>query len=94
MTLTVPPDMIVLTDFSSDGSCLVGRIPINGVPFHVELVRVRNDEATHQQVVDSKDIVSVEVWDRFCQFQEDEFKTIEVPGHDGEYVMFISPFDK
>jgi hypothetical protein len=68
---------------------LKGILELCGVPHHAHFIRVREDEQTQlQEPVEDP-------CDRFGDLQrahEGQYRTVQVPGFDGEYVVHVVPF--
>lgn len=70
-------------------NCYLGQTKIAGTLFHVELVRVREDDDSMQVPFD--DTTRLDDLDAVAQ-PDGPFDTIEVPGLEGEYVLYLYPF--
>jgi len=100
MTATAIPDMPlagILTDLTQCSNCghyWLGRTELFGATFHVDLIRVVEDEHGVQDVPEDADEVVHEIWDDMQAFYDAAYHTVSVPGLDGRFVMFVYPFDQ
>lgn len=74
-----------------DRGRMLGRMIIFGVYHHVEAIRVTKDEHGRQVAAS---IFGKRAYNALCQVDEGPFQTVEIPGHQGEWVLVIAPFNE
>ncbi len=86
-------------DTSGDQSTLLGTVEINGTPHHLEFIKVapgppddgdKNHETDRYHAADEGQQTTV---DMLLDFWEGNFATTRVDGLEGEYVVWMHPFD-
>lgn len=73
------------------GDRWVGEVVLLGVSFHVDLVRVESTRRS-QCVPAGADRHTWMAYQAMQRFYHGVYQTVEIPGLDGEYAMFIHPF--
>lgn len=73
----------------SEDTALHGQAVVLGVPFHVTAIRVYEDEDGFQRAVDPA--WEPELENIFALNGDVSMMTVEIEGHDGEYVLAIYP---
>jgi len=70
---------------------LLGRTVIAGVDFHATFLRVRYDDG-YQTIDAEPGSVAADLWDDLCHLDEAAFRTIQVPGYPGKWILYLQPF--
>jgi hypothetical protein len=81
-----------LEDSSNDGSGdrLLGTVQILGANHHLEFMRVVDDEEGGQRP-ENKDYQGT--YDDVQVLYSGTYETFEVPGYEGKYIAFMTPYD-
>lgn len=78
-----------LDDNNGDGSLFLSTVRLLGEPHHFTLLRVRSDP--HEGMVAANPEHEAE-YRRLHWLYEGPYVTVEVPGHQGNYVAYLHPY--
>jgi hypothetical protein len=72
---------------------MLGQTTIAGSLFHVDLVRVY-DKPEEGGLTQTAFDEGASGYEMMQAFYDEAYETIKVPGHEGDYVMFVHPFGR
>ncbi len=73
-----------------EGHLLKGIIYLFGVPHHVDMVLMSDDELT-EPFKNAPEVVH-DIFESMQNYYEGAYQTVEVPGYPGRYALFVCPF--
>lgn len=84
---------VELTHTDPDNHFHVGKVTLLGTDFHVGLVRVEidDDDGLQGPSLEAPPFVH-EAYDDMQRYYDGVYQTVEFPGLEGRFVMFIHPF--
>lgn len=95
----MPVDLFSIVEniHGNDDGYLIGTMKLQvgseTMWFHCHFVRVTTDENGAQDC-DGKSDCARQWWESFCLLDDVAYGVLEIPGHDGEWVMVTTPYEK